>query len=77
MGFDVKKLDIYRRVPKDFTQATLSGAVISICCVIFIILLIISELAWFISPDIKSELIVDNANPTERIPVRINVSLPK
>ena len=75
--FDVKKLDIYRRVPKDLTQATVSGAIVSVCCVAFIVLLVVSELVWFISPDIKSELLVDNANPTDRIPVRLNMTLPK
>ena len=77
MAFDFKRLDIYRKVPKDLTQPTLTGAIISICCVIFICLMLVTELLWFISPDIRSELLVDNANPTDRIPVRINVSLPR
>jgi len=77
MAFDFKRLDIYRKVPKDLTQPTLTGAVISICCIVFICLMLMTELLWFISPDIRSELLVDNANPTDRIPVRINVSLPR
>lgn len=77
MAFDFKRLDIYRKVPKDLTQPTLTGAIISICCVVFICLMLVTELLWFISPDIRSELLVDNANPTDRIPVRINVSLPR
>jgi hypothetical protein len=77
MTFDFKRLDIYRKVPKDLTQPTLTGAIISICCITFICLMLLTELFWFISPDIRSELLVDNANPTDRIPVRINVSLPR
>ena len=77
MVFDVKRFDIYRKIPKDLTQPTLTGAVISVCCVTFIVLLLISELLTFISPDVRSELLVDNANPTDRIPVRINISLPR
>ena len=76
MVFDVKRLDIYRKIPKDLTQPTTTGAVISVCCVSFIVLLLFSELYFFISPDVRSELHVDNANPTDRIPVRINISLP-
>ena len=77
MAFDVKRFDIYRKIPKDLTQPTIAGAVISICCIIFICLMLLTELLWFISPDVRSELHVDNANPTDRIPVRINISLPR
>lgn len=77
MGFDIKRMDIYRKVPKDLTQPTVTGAVVSICCVIFITFMLATELVWFINPDVKSELIVENFDPTDRIPVRINISLPK
>ena len=74
MVFDVKRLDIYRKIPKDLTQPTTTGAVISVCSVSFIVLLLISELYFFV---LRSEVHVDNANPTDRIPVRINISLPR
>lgn len=77
MGFDVKRLDIYRKIPKDLTQPTTTGAVISVCCVVFIGFMLLTEFYYFISPDVRSELHVDNANPTDRIPVRINISLPR
>lgn len=77
MPFDVKRFDIYRKIPKDLTQPTVTGAVISICCVLFICLMLLTEMLWFIAPDVRSELHVDNANPTDRIPVRINISLPR
>ncbi len=77
MTFDVKRLDIYRKIPKDLTQPTTTGAVVSVACVGFIVLMLATELAWFISPDIRSELHVDNANPTDRIPVRINITIPR
>ena len=77
MGFDVKRLDIYRKIPKDLTQPTTTGAVVSVACVAFILLMLATELLWFISPDIRSELHVDSANPTDRIPVRINITIPR
>jgi len=77
MGFDIKRMDIYRKVPKDLTQPTTTGAVISICCCVFITFMLATELLYFVSPDIKSELIVENHDPTERIHVRINISIPK
>ena len=44
---------------------------------VFIVLMLFTELVWFVSPDIRSELHVENTNPTDRIPVRINISLPR
>ena len=77
MGFDLKRLDIYRKIPKDLTQPTTTGAMVSIACVGFIFFMLATELIWFVSPDIRSELHVDNDNANERIPVRINISLPR
>jgi len=77
MGFDIKRMDIYRKVPKDLTQPTVTGAIVSICCVLFIVFMLGTELMYFISPDIRSELVVQNNDPTERIPVRINISIPR
>jgi len=47
------------------------------CCVLFIIFMLATELLYFVSPDVKSELLVANNDPTEKIPVRINVSIPR
>ncbi|XP_037069059.1 LOW QUALITY PROTEIN: endoplasmic reticulum-Golgi intermediate compartment protein 1-like [Pollicipes pollicipes] len=78
MGFDVKRLDIYRKVPKDLTQPTVSGAIISVCCCSFMFLLLVSELWNFISPDIVSDLLVDNpGNQSGRIAVHLEISLPR
>ena len=77
MGFDIKRMDIYRKVPKDLTQPTVTGAIVSICCVLFIVFMLGTELMWFVSPDIKSELVVQNSDPTERIPVKINITIPR
>jgi hypothetical protein len=44
--------DIYRKVPKDLTQPTLAGAIISISCVAFIAFLFCSELYGFLNVDV-------------------------
>lgn len=77
MLFNVKRLDIYRKVPKDLTQPTVSGALISVCCVTFMTVLFISELIDFLTPEIINELFVDQASSgMDKIDVRLNVSLP-
>ncbi|XP_062591964.1 endoplasmic reticulum-Golgi intermediate compartment protein 1-like [Saccostrea cucullata] len=78
MQFDIRRFDVYRKVPKDLTQPTLTGACISICSVLFILFLFFSELSLFISHDVVSELTVeDPVKHSEKIPVFINLTLPK
>ncbi|XP_043982492.1 endoplasmic reticulum-Golgi intermediate compartment protein 1 isoform X2 [Gambusia affinis] len=60
MPFDVRRFDIYRKVPKDLTQPTYTGAFISILCCIFILFLFLSELTGFIATEIVNELYVDD-----------------
>jgi len=78
MQFDIRRLDIYRKVPKDLTQPTFAGACISVSSVLFILYLFFSELTSFLTPEIASELFVDDpAAHAERIPVYIDISLLK
>ncbi|MCL4125249.1 UNVERIFIED_CONTAM: hypothetical protein GTU68_009411 [Idotea baltica] len=77
-NFDFRRLDIYRKIPKDLTQPTATGAVISIMCMAFMFLLFSSELLHFMSGEVVSELYVDNpGKSTEKIPVFIKITLPK
>ncbi|KAK7496259.1 hypothetical protein BaRGS_00012424 [Batillaria attramentaria] len=77
MQFDVRRLDIYRKVPKDLTQPTVTGAVISVSSILFILFLLVSELSLFITVELHSELTVeDPVRHSEKIPVFINLTLP-
>lgn len=77
MQFDLRRLDIYRKVPKDLTQPTLTGAIISVACICFIVFLLLSEFLTFITLDLHSELFVHNPGANERVPVRLDISLPR
>lgn len=78
MVFDVRRLDVYRKIPKDLTQPTLTGGIVSICCCLFLLFLFLSEFIAFINLDVTSELFVDHpGSEKERILVRINISLPR
>ena len=58
--FDVKRFDVYRKLPKDLTQPTTAGAVISILSTCFIFFLLISEGLAFMQDELVSELYVDD-----------------
>ncbi|XP_074924209.1 endoplasmic reticulum-Golgi intermediate compartment protein 1 isoform X4 [Chelonoidis abingdonii] len=70
--------DIYRKVPKDLTQPTYTGAIISVCCCLFILFLFLSELTGFIATEIVNELYVDDPDKESggKIEVNLNISLP-
>uniref|UniRef100_A0A3Q2WNZ8 Endoplasmic reticulum-Golgi intermediate compartment protein n=1 Tax=Haplochromis burtoni TaxID=8153 RepID=A0A3Q2WNZ8_HAPBU len=78
MTFDVRRFDIYRKVPKDLTQPTYTGAFISILCCVFILFLFLSELTGFIATEIVNELYVDDPDKDSggKIEVSLNISLP-
>lgn len=77
MQFDVRRFDVYRKVPKDLTEPTLTGAVISICSCLFIVFLLLSEFYSFINTEIVSELFVDNPTENDRLDVKLNITLPR
>ncbi|XP_060096564.1 endoplasmic reticulum-Golgi intermediate compartment protein 1 [Heteronotia binoei] len=78
MPFDFRRFDIYRKVPKDLTQPTYTGAIISVCCCLFILFLFLSELTGFIATEIVNELYVDDPDKDSggKIEVTLNISLP-
>lgn len=74
----LRRLDLFRKVPTDLTQTTLSGAIFSICCVLFMTVLFLSELTDYLTPVVINELFVDQASSSQnKIDVRLNVSLPR
>jgi len=78
MQFDIRRFDIYRKIPKDLTQPTNTGAFISISCILFIAFLLLSELFAFIMPEVNSQLFVHNNNKNVdggKIPVTLDISV--
>jgi hypothetical protein len=76
MQFDIRRLDIYRKVPKDLTQPTYTGAMVSLCSVSMIFYLMFSELLAFVTPEIESVLYVDDPSELQMLPVHLDISLP-
>jgi len=78
MRFDIRRFDIYRKVPKDLTQPTKTGAAISIGCCLFIFFLLFFELSSFLTVEVTSHLYVDDPQKgSDKVPVMINIELPQ
>ena len=56
----LKTLDLYRDIPKDLTQQTTTGAVISVVASLLVLYLFVSELASFLSPSVTHSMFVDH-----------------
>jgi len=72
----VKRFDLYRKVPRDLTEPTLSGAAVSCCTVTFAIYLFFSELTVFMRRSWESEMFIDESRTEEKLQININVTLP-
>ncbi|XP_057298657.1 endoplasmic reticulum-Golgi intermediate compartment protein 1-like [Hydractinia symbiolongicarpus] len=77
MQFDIRRLDVYRKVPKDLTQPTFTGACVSIVSILVIIFLMTSELSSFMQTEVVSEMFVDIPSAEQKIAVRLNVTFPR
>ena len=56
----IKQLDLYRDIPKDLTEQTTTGALVSLIAGLFIVFLFGNELSSFLSPQITHSMFVDH-----------------
>lgn len=68
----LKKLDAYPKTLEDFRVRTFSGAAVSIISGIFITWLFISEFVYYLSVEVKPELLVDTSRGEK---LRINMDV--
>lgn len=68
----LKDFDLYRRIPKDLTETTTHGSVLSICAAIFMLMLFVAELWAFLSVQIQTNIIID---PNTDSMLRINFNI--
>jgi len=58
-GNKLKNFDVYRKLPKDLTEPTLSGALVSIISTVIMVCLFISEFSSYLNVTETSEMYVD------------------
>ncbi|CAM43209.1 hypothetical protein, unknown function [Leishmania braziliensis MHOM/BR/75/M2904] len=73
-----QKTDFFRHIPKDLTESTTSGAIISIACVTVMVLLFVGEVISYVSPRIQSDMIIlPDLDETSTIKVSMDITFPK
>lgn len=71
-----KRFDLYRKVPRDLTEATLSGAAVSFCTVLIGVYLFVTELMVYSQRSWKSEMFIDESKTEEKLQINLDVTLP-
>lgn len=71
-----KRFDLYRKVPRDITEPTLSGAVVSICTVSFALYLFVSECLVYTQRQWRSDMFVDMSDAEEEIQINLDITFP-
>ncbi|OMJ83548.1 hypothetical protein SteCoe_15516 [Stentor coeruleus] len=73
----LKRFDVYRKLPQDLTEPTLSGAMISIIACSFMLILFLSELNTYLAISTTTEMFVDINRGGEKLIINIDVTFPK
>ncbi|KAK7290826.1 hypothetical protein RIF29_05549 [Crotalaria pallida] len=72
----IKSFDFYRKIPRDLTEASLSGAGLSIVAALSMMFLFGMELNHYISFDTSTSVIVDKSADGEFLRISFNISFP-
>ncbi|GFR46085.1 hypothetical protein Agub_g7570 [Astrephomene gubernaculifera] len=72
----LKAIDFFKKIPSDLTEATLTGAWISILAAVIMVFLFGAEFSAFLSTTSKTSLVVDRSPQNELLKVNFNISFP-
>ena len=64
--------DLYRRIPRDLTEATSQGGVLSVSCVLVMCTLVVMESWDYLTPPIVSEVVMDENTDAQ---IRVNFDI--
>lgn len=73
-GSKIKSLDFYRKIPRDLTEATLSGAGLSIVAALSMIFLFGMELNNYLTINTTTNVVVDRSQDGDHLRIDFNIS---
>jgi Endoplasmic reticulum vesicle transporter/Endoplasmic Reticulum-Golgi Intermediate Compartment (ERGIC) len=73
----LKRFDVYRKLPQDLTEPTVSGAMVSIVACSFMILLFLSELNAYLTVSTSTEMFVDINRGGEKLIINMDLLFPR
>ncbi|XP_078157159.1 protein disulfide isomerase-like 5-4 [Carex rostrata] len=72
----LKSVDFYRKIPRDLTEASLSGAGLSIVAAFFMMFLFGMELGDYMTVSTMTSVVVDRSTDSEFLRIDFNLSFP-
>ncbi|XP_073394971.1 protein disulfide isomerase-like 5-4 [Physcomitrium patens] len=72
----LKSIDFYRKIPRDLTEASLSGAGLSIIAALTMVFLFGMELSAYLSTTTSTSVVVDRSRDGEYLRIDFNLSFP-
>lgn len=72
----LRGMDFYRVAPGEYTEGTVSGACISIVAIATLVALTISAISTFLSPQIYTDIVVDQKHSQDQLKVNIDIEFP-
>ncbi|PIN15131.1 COPII vesicle protein [Handroanthus impetiginosus] len=72
----IKSVDFYRKIPRDLTEASLSGAGLSILAALFMIFLFGMELNDYLRVSTSTSVVVDKSSDGDFLRIDFNISFP-
>lgn len=70
----LKEFDFYRKIPKDLTETTFHGSILSVCASVFMLVLFIAELWAFLSSQVVTNVIID-PNTDSQLRINFNITV--
>mmetsp|Transcript_8223 Transcript_8223/g.23545 ORF Transcript_8223/g.23545 Transcript_8223/m.23545 type:complete len:347 (-) Transcript_8223:152-1192(-) len=72
----LQRFDLYRKVPRDLTEPTLSGAVVSCLTVALGLHLFVTEFLVFLSRRWESQMFIDESKTEEKLQINLDITMP-
>ena len=75
----LKAFDVYRDIPNDLTQQTLTGGAISLAAFVIMAFLFLTEAISFMTPEIAHEMFVASqtaTGPQAMLQINLNITTP-
>ena len=76
MGKAIRGMDFYRKVPREFSEGTLGGSIISILSALLMLYLFLSELGKYSTSSFETKVVVDRSVDGELLRINFNLSFP-
>ena len=73
----LKRFDIFRKMPKDLTEPTCCGALVSVICTFILVGLTIFEVQNYMKNESQAELIIDTSHRDDFVNINIDITFPK